>query len=74
MSYWIVILGMVLGGLALLVIYILLAMAQKGDTYYDQLEMEQPWAGEYVSLGSKKGEIENLVAPATFDLYHGSTT
>jgi hypothetical protein len=55
------------GGLVLLVIYILLAMAQKGDTYYEQLEMEQPRVREYASLVSKKGEAENLGAPVTVD-------
>jgi hypothetical protein len=74
MFYGVVILGMVSCGLALLVIYILLAMAQKGDAFQDQLEMELAWAREYAPFGSKKGETENLGALATFDLYHGSTT
>jgi hypothetical protein len=59
---------MVIGGLALLLIYILLAMAQKADAFYDQREMEQPRAREYAPFVSIKGEAENLAAPATFDV------
>ena len=65
MFYGVVILGMVLCGLALLVIYILLAMAQKGEEFYDQLEMEQ--SRGYTPLASKRKEPENLGASATFD-------
>jgi hypothetical protein len=74
MFYGVVILGMVLGGLVLLVLYSLLAMAQKGDEFYDQLEMEQPRAREYAPPVSKRVEPENLGAPATFDLDHGGAT
>jgi len=38
LSYGVFFLGVVLGGLGLLVIFSLLAMAQKGDEYQDQLE------------------------------------
>ncbi len=38
--YGVCILGVVLGGLVLLVLYSLLAMAQKGDECMDQLELE----------------------------------
>jgi hypothetical protein len=52
------ILLMVLGGLVLLVLYSLLAMAAKGDEYdeyLDQLELEQYPVREYAPL-SPKGE------------------
>ena len=39
-SYGWFFLGVVLGGVALLVIFSLLAMAQKGDAYQERLEWE----------------------------------
>ena len=71
MFYGVAILGMVLGGLLLLVIYSLLGMAQKEEEFYDQLEMElemgQSQVRGYTPLVSKREEPENLGASATFD-------
>jgi hypothetical protein len=74
------ILVMVLGGLALLVLYSLLAMAAKGDeydAYWDQLELEQYRVREYAPPAhenTKRGKSENLRVSATPDLSHGGTT
>ena len=68
------ILVMVLGGLALLVLYSLLAMAAKGDEYLDQLELEQYRVREYAPPFTKKGKSVNIRVSATPDLSHGGTT
>jgi len=68
------ILVMVLGGLALLVLYSLLAMAAKGDEYLDQLELEQYRVREYAPPLMKRGKSENIRVSATPDLSHGGTT
>jgi len=68
------ILVMVLGGLALLVLYSLLAMAAKGDEYLDQLELEQYRVREYAPPLTKKGKSVNIRVSATPDLSHGGTT
>ena len=68
------ILGVVLGGLVLLVILSLLAMAQKGDEALDQLELEMLQPKKHASPFKQKAKSENLCVPATSDLYHGSTT
>ena len=73
-SFGVFILVMVLGGLALLVIYSMLAMAAKGDEYLDQLELEQYRVREYAPPLTKKGKSENLRVSATPDLSHGGTT
>jgi hypothetical protein len=67
-------LGMVLGGLILLVLYSLLTMAQKGDKFQDQLELEGPRGQECARSVIIRGESENLGVPATSDLYHGGAT
>jgi hypothetical protein len=72
--YGVFILGVVLSGLVLLVLYSLLAMAQKGDEFLDQLELEQHRAREYAPPLTKKGDAENVCVPATSDLYHGGAT
>lgn len=72
--YGVFILGVVLGGLVLLVLLSLLAMAQKGDEYLDQLELEQYRVREYAPPLIKRAKSENLCVPATSDLYHGGTT
>ena len=53
------ILLMVLGGLALLVLYSLLTMAAKGDEYLDQLELEQYPVREYAPPLTKTPKGEN---------------
>ena len=71
------ILLMVLGGLVLLVLYSLLAMAAKGDEYdeyLDQLELEQYRVREYAPPLTKKGKSVNIRVSATPDLSHGGTT
>ena len=72
--YGVIILGMVLGGLVLLVLFSLLAMAQKGDECLDRLELEMRKTFEYASPCRKSEKSEDLRVPATSDLYHGGTT
>jgi hypothetical protein len=72
--YGLCILGAVLGGLVLLVLYSLLVMAQKGDACLDQLEMEVLKNRQAASSPIKSGKSENLRVPATSDLYHGGIT
>ena len=45
--YGVIILGIVLGGLVLLVLYSLLVMAKRGDECLDQLELEMLKSPEY---------------------------
>jgi hypothetical protein len=67
-------LGVVLGGLAFLVLFSILAMAQKSEESSDQPELEMLQTQEYASPLTKRGKSENLGAPATSDLYHRGTT
>jgi hypothetical protein len=62
------------GGLVLLVLYSLLVMAQRGDAFLDQLEMEMLKNHQAASSPPKRGKSENLRVPATSDLYHGGIT
>jgi hypothetical protein len=68
--YGVCILGAVLGGLVLLVLYSLLVMAQRGDACLDQLELEMLKNHQAAAL-LKSGKSENIRVPATPDLYHG---
>jgi hypothetical protein len=72
--YGVCILGAVLGGLVLLVLYSLLVMAQRGDQCLDQLEMEMLENHQAASLLITSGKSENIRVPATSDLYHGGIT
>jgi hypothetical protein len=72
--YGVCILGVVLGGLVLLVLYSLLVMAQRGDECLDQLEMEMLKNHKDASSFSMSGKSENLPVSAASDLYHGGTT
>jgi hypothetical protein len=65
------ILGVVLGGLVLLVLYTLLGMAQRGDEGLDQLELEMLKHHRYASRPQRGVRSENLRVPATSDLYQG---
>ena len=67
--YGVCILGAVLGGLVLLVLYSLLVMAQRGDECLDKLEMEM-LKNYQVSSRNKSGKSENLCVPTTSDVYH----
>jgi hypothetical protein len=71
--YGVCILGVVLGGLVLLVLYSLLVMAQRGDACLDQLEMEM-LKNYQIASRIKSGKSENLHVPAASDLFHGGTT
>jgi hypothetical protein len=71
--YGVCILGAVLGGLVLLVLYSLLVMAQKGDACLDQLEMEM-LKNHQAASRLKSAKSENLRVPATSDVYHGGIT
>ena len=57
--YGVFILGVVLSGLVLLVLYSLMAMAARVDRYEDQLELEQYRVREYAPRSRKheKGKI-----------------
>jgi hypothetical protein len=72
--YGVCILGAMLGGLVLLVLYSLLVMAQRGDQYLDRLELEMLKKRQAASSFIKGEKSENLVMPVTSDLYHGGTT
>jgi hypothetical protein len=67
-------LGVVLGGLVLLVIYSLVAMAQKGDKFLDQMELEEFRVQEYTSSLAIRGESDDPGVPVTSDLCHGGGT
>jgi hypothetical protein len=68
--YGVCILGVVLGGLVLLVLYSLLVVAKKGDEYLDLMELEMLQAKRYASPFKQKAKSENLGMPTTSDLYH----
>ena len=72
--YGVCILGAVMGGLVLLVLYSLLVMAQRADQSLDQLEMEMLKNYQAASGLTKKGKSENLRVPATSDLHHSRLT
>ena len=72
--YGVCILGAVLGGLVLLVLYSLLVMAQRGDACLDQLELEMLKNHQAASSLIKNGKSEHLRVPAASDLYHGGAT
>ena len=72
--YGVCILGAVLGGLVLLVLYSLLGMAQRGDECLDQLELEMLKNHKITTSFIKSEKSENLGMPVTSDLYHGGTT
>lgn len=69
--YGVCILGAVLAGLVLLVLYSLLVMAQRGDASLDELEMEMLKNYQAASPRIKSGKSDNLRVPAASDLYHG---
>ena len=69
-------LTVVLGGLVLLVLYSLMALAARVDRYEDQLELEQYRVREYAPplTKTRKGKSENIRVSATPDLSHGGNT
>lgn len=71
--YGLCILGAVLGGSVLLVLYSLLVMAQRGDACLDQLEMEMLKNHQAASRLTKE-KSGNLHVPVTSDVYHGGIT
>lgn len=73
MFYVVCILGAVLGGLVLLMLYSLLVMAQRGDACLEQLEMEMLDNHQAASRITIE-KSENLQVPATSDVYQGGTT
>lgn len=72
--YGVCILGVVLGGLVLLVLYSLLVMAQKGDESLDQLELEMLKNYNHDQLLIKSKKSKNQCVSPISDLYHGGTT
>jgi hypothetical protein len=63
-SFGLFFLGVVLGGLVLLVIFSMLAMAQKGDEYQDQLEFALRQRQDSDPSLVNPGQSENLGSPA----------
>jgi hypothetical protein len=72
--YGVIILGMVLGGMLFLLLFSLLAMAQKGDECLEQMEIEMRETFAYAPSGLKSEKCEDLRVSATSDLSHGGTT
>jgi hypothetical protein len=72
--YGVIIIGIVLGGLVLLVLYSLLVMAQRGDELLGQLELEMLTAKKYASPFQPKVKSESLGVATTSDLYHGGSS
>jgi hypothetical protein len=70
LSYGIFALGVLLGGIVLLVIFSLLAMAQKGDECLDQLEFKMLQRQDGGPPLIKEGKSENIHVPASSDLNH----
>lgn len=71
--YGVYILGAMLGGLVLLVLYSLLVMARRGDACLDQLEMEM-LKNHQAASRLKSAKSKNLRVPAASDVYHGGIT
>jgi hypothetical protein len=72
--YGVGILGVVLGGLVLVVLYSLLVMARNGEESLEKLEFEMLQTKKCTSPFKQKAKSENLGVPSTADLYHGGTT
>jgi hypothetical protein len=70
--YGVGILGVVLGVVALLVLYSLLVMARRGEDCLDQLETAMLRPQKTASRFKPKSKSENLGVPTTSDLYHRS--
>lgn len=71
LSYGVLTLGVVLGGLVLLVIFSLLAMAQKGDAYLDQRECRMLQGQGCAPSPVKEKKSDNPCVPAGPDLHDG---
>jgi hypothetical protein len=67
LSYGMFFLGVLLGGLVLVVIFSLLAMAQKGDEYLDQLEFALRQRQHLDPSLVNPGKSENIGSPANSD-------
>ena len=77
MSLWfygVIILGAILGGLVLLILYSLMVMARRGDDSLDRLELEMFQPPPYPPLRISSEKSANLQVPTTSDLYHGGAT
>ena len=64
LSYVVCFLGVVLGGFWLLMIFSLLAMAQKGDEYQDQLEFALSQRQDLAPSLTDPGKSENIGSPS----------
>jgi hypothetical protein len=64
LSYAVLFLGVVLGGFWLLMIFSLLAIAQKGDEYQDQLEFALRQRQDLAPSLVDPGKSENIGSPA----------
>jgi hypothetical protein len=72
--YGVIILGAVLGGSVLLVIFSLLVMAKRSEEAIEQMELEMLKTHKYTPFRINSEKSENLRVPAIRDLYHGGTT
>jgi hypothetical protein len=71
LSYGVYTLGVVLGWVVLLVIFSLLAMAQKGDAYLDQRECTMLQGQGSAPPLVKEKKSGNLCVPGSPDLHDG---
>jgi hypothetical protein len=72
--YGVIILGIVLGGLVLLVLFSLLTMAKRGDEYLERMELELLQTAQSALFRINREKSGDLHGAAITDLYHGSTT
>jgi hypothetical protein len=72
--YGVCILGAMLGGLVLLVLYSLLVMAQRGDECLDRMELEILKKHNATFSLVQSVKPERFVKSAAADLYHGGIT
>lgn len=68
--YCILTLGVVLGGLVLLVLYSLLAIASKSEESFEKLEFERLHSQNYPPSLPNRGQTKSFDVPTTSDFYH----
>jgi hypothetical protein len=68
--YGVIIIGVVLSGLVLVVLYSLLVMARKGEESFEKLEIERLQFQDYPSSLPIRGQTKSFDVPSTIDLYH----
>jgi hypothetical protein len=68
------ILGAVLGGAVVLVLYSLLVMGKRSDECPDQPELKMFKTDKYAPPRMRSEKSEKLLVPGASDLYHGGIT